>query len=223
VNVHVGQVKQRLDGYALLKLTGIEIMKSALLFSIALTALLFQLVANADRSTHSGSWKGPLEVGQPLPVLDIQAGGEISVSNNKIVKKPWSSMSFENKGQVQIVQYIAANRGVYRQNKPFTDALDKKQLSSEQLNTTVILHMADTMPFAKNIVVKKVAEKKVNSQEINFVIDDIGVGMQRWGVKHYSFAIIVLDRSGKVLFSKDGPMTEAEVESTIKLIEKQTS
>jgi len=164
-----------------------------------------------------------LERGQSLPVLDIHVGGEISISDDNIVKKPWSSKSFESKGKVQLVQYVAANRGAARQNKPFTDTLIEKQFTSEQLSTTVIVQMADTMRFVKGIVVKKLAKNKVKHQTIDFVVDDSGVGLQRWGMKHKSNAIIVLDAGGKVLFAKDGPLSEIEIESTIKLIEKQMS
>ena len=161
-----------------------------------------------------------LQPGQSLPVLDIKMGGEISVSDRNIVKTPWSSKSFESKGKVQLVQYIAAVKGAVRQNKPFTDTLVEKQFSSEQLDTTVIVHTADTLAFAKGFVVKRVAKNKVKHQEVNFVIDDNGVGLQRWGMKHKSSAIIVLDASGRILFAKDGPLTEFEIESAIKLIEK---
>jgi YtfJ family uncharacterized protein len=162
-----------------------------------------------------------VEPGQSLPVLDIHVGGEISISDDNIVKRPWSSKSFESKGKVQLVQYVAANRGAARQNKLFNDTLIEKHFSSEQLSTTVIVQMADTMRFIKGIVVKKLAKNKVKHQTIDFVVDDNGVGLQSWGMKHKSSAIIVLDAGGKVLFAKDGPLSEIEIESTIKLIEKQ--
>lgn len=60
-------------------------------------------------------------------------------------------------------------------------------------------------------------------QTINFVIDDNGLGLERWGMKNKSCAIIILDANGKVLFAKDGPLSEIEIENTIKLIEKQMS
>jgi YtfJ family uncharacterized protein len=170
-----------------------------------------------------GKSNGSLEPGQSLPVLDIHVGGEISVSDNNIVKEPWSSRSFERNGKVQLVQYVSANRGAARQNKPFTDTLIKKHFSSEQLATTVIVNMADTMALFKGIVVNKIAKNKVKHKTINFVIDDNGVGLQRWGMKHKSYAIIVLDASGKVLFAKDGPLSELEIENTIKLIETHMS
>jgi len=227
---------------------GVDFMKSTRMPSLALVAsvaLLFQSavlavehtgvqVSKADQlqpeldgkdGSHrfDGKTDVSLQPGQSLPVLEIQAGGEISVSDNNIIKTPWSSKSFESKGKVQLVQYIAANRGAARQNKPFTDSLIEKRFSSEQLSTTVIVHMADTMALIKGIVVNKIAKNKVKHQTINFVIDDNGVGLQRWGMKNKSYAIIVLDAGGKVLFAKDGPLSEVEIESTIELIEKQMS
>jgi YtfJ family uncharacterized protein len=164
-----------------------------------------------------------IELGQSLPFLDIQMRGEITVNGNAIVTNPWDSKNFDSKGRVQVVQYVAANRTAARQNKAFIDILNEKQFSPEKLDRTVIIHMADTMAFAKGIVVKRIARKKAEQELINFVVDDKGLGLHRWGMKHKSYAIIVLDASGKVLYAKDGPLSEAEIESTIELIEKQIS
>ena len=168
--------------------------------------------------SHTG-----LQTGLSLPVLDIQSGGEIHVSDNNIIKRPWSSSCLESKGKVQVVQYIAANFGVRKQNKSFNDSLIEKRFTSDQMSTTIIVNMADTMDFAKEMVVKKVAKNKAKHQTIDFIIDDQGVGLQRWGMKNKSSAVIVLDENGKVLFAKDGPLSEIEVERTIKLIETHLS
>ena len=164
-----------------------------------------------------------LQPGQALPILDIHEGGEVTVSDNNVIKTPWSSTSFENKGKVQFVQYVSANRGAARQNKSFTNALIERRFSSDQLNTTVIVNLSDTMSLLKGIVVNKVARNKVKHQSISFVIDDDGMGLQRWGMKNESCAIIILDADGKVLFAKDGQLSEHEVESTMELIESQLS
>jgi len=203
-------------------------MKSAHLPSLALVAsaaMLFQSAVFAVEHHDPGAIElhTGLETGQSLPVLEIQAGGEIHVSDNNIIKRPWSSKCFDGKGKVQVVQYVSANFGAARQNKPFTDSLIEKRFTSEQLSTTVIVNMADTMALAKGLVVKKVAKNKARHQTIEFVIDDDGVGLQRWGMKNKSFAVIVLDANGRVLFAKDGPLSELEIESTIKLIESQMS
>jgi hypothetical protein len=175
-----------------------------------------------DDSHGFAGMKGiSLESGQIPPVLEIQVGGEISVSDKNVTKTPWSSKSFESNGKVQLVQYVAANRSASRQNKPFNDALIEKKFSSAQLSTTVIVQMADTLGLVKGIVANQLAKNKAKHETINFVLDENGVGLQRWGMKNKSYAIIVLDASGKVLFVKDGPLSEIEIESTIELIENQ--
>ena len=201
-------------------------MKPVRVPSITLVAsvlMLFQssVFAVEQRETGVVETQPGLMLGQSLPVLDIQAGGEIQVNDKDIIKRPWSSKCFDSKGKVQLVQYIAANFGVRGQNKTFTDTLVKKRFTSEQLSTTVIVNMADTMELAKDMVVKKVAKNKARHQTIDFVIDDHGVGLQRWGMKNKSYAVIVLDADGKILFAKDGPLSEFEIESTIELIENQ--
>jgi YtfJ family uncharacterized protein len=188
---------------------------------VALFTMLFQTAVFAvDLETQDDS---SLARGHSLPLLDIEAGGEIFVSDDKVIKTPWSSTSFEKGDKVQLVQYIAANRGAIRQNQHFTDALIERKFSSKELNTTVIVNMADTMSLFKGIVFNRLAKNKVKHESINFVVDDQGVGLQRWGMKNKSFAIIILDAGGKVLFAKDGPLSDSEVESTLRLIEEQMS
>ena len=205
---------------------GIEIMKIAFLprvTLVALAAMLFQTTVFAvDLKTDRNS-DDSLAPGHSLPVLDIEAGGEIFVSDDRVVKVPWSSKSFDQNNKVQLVQYIAANRGAIQQNKPFSDALIQKHFSSENLETTIIVQMADTMSLIKGIVTNRMAKSKIKHESINFVIDDQGVGLQRWGMKPKSCAVIVLDASGKVLFAKDGPLSDVEIESTLRLIEQQMS
>jgi YtfJ family uncharacterized protein len=191
--------------------TGVELSKVA------------QHYPGLDDRGNSQEVNGSLKHGQSLPYLDIQVGGEISVSNDDIVKKPWNSKSFETKGKIQLVQYVAAIPGAARQNKAFNDLLIEKKFSSKYLETTVIVHFADTMSLLKGIVVNRVAKNKAMHEKINFVIDDNGVGLQRWGMKNKSSAIIVLDANGKILFAKDGPLSVYEIESTIALIENQMS
>ena len=187
----------------------------------AVAAMLFQTaVFAADMRTNRNS-DDSLAPGHSLPLLDIEAGGEIFVNDDKVVKVPWSSTSFDQNNKVQLVQYIAANRGAIKQNKPFTDALIKKRFSSKDLNTTIIVQMADTMSFLKGIVTNRMAKSKLKHETINFVIDDQGVGLQRWGMKPKSCAVIILDASGKVLFAKEGPLSDVEIENTLRLIEQQ--
>lgn len=195
---------------------GIETMKLSKLFYPAGIVLITFLSQTALYAEY-----GSLGTGQPLPYLDIEAGGEISVRNNNVSLSPWSSKSFEGTGKVQIVHYLAANRSVARQNKPFSRAVDEKLFSTQKMDKTVIVHMADTLSLARGIVINTLADKKSTHQNINFVIDDDGIGLERWGMKHESYAVIILDGSGNLLFAKDGPLSEVEIEHTIELIERQ--
>jgi len=40
---------------------------------------------------------------------------------------------------------------------------------------------------------------------------------------HITFAVIVLDASGKGLFAKNGPLSDSDIENTIRLIENHMS
>ena len=199
--------------------------RSLVMVLVASFAMLSQTVAFAvnNRDPAVSETQTDLKYGYTLPVLHIRAGGEIHVSDNNLIKRPWSSSCLHDKGKVQVVQYIAANLGVRKQNKAFNESLIEKRFTSEQMSTTIIVNMADTMEMAKGMVMKKLAKSKVEHHTIDFVIDDQGVGLQRWGMKNKSSAVIVLDEYGRVLFAKDGPLSDIEIEATIRLIEAHMS
>jgi len=184
----------------------------------AAIALLSQPALSAG-----GNDSGSLSMGEHLPYLGFDTGGEISVSNNDISMMPWNSKSLEKTGKVQLVHYVPANRRVALQNQPFSEAVIERQFSTQRVNKTVIVHMADTMSLLRGLVVTKLADRKSLNQEVRFVIDDDGAGLSRWGIKNKSHAIIILDGNGKLLFVKDGALSEAEIEQTIEMIERQVT
>ena len=47
------------------------------------------------------------------------------------------------------------------------------------------------------------------------------LGLERWGVKKKSCAVIVLDGYGKVLFAKNGTLTKTETKQALDLIDGQ--
>ena len=177
----------------------------------------------ADPDTRANSRLNAitLQTGEALPVLDIDAGGEISIAEDNVMKRPWSSSSFENKGKVQLVQYIAANRGAMRENKPFNDSLIARRYNSQQMSMTVIVNMSDTLSLFKGFVLNKIAKSKIKHQSISFVLDNQGLGLERWGVKKKSCATIILDGDGKILFAKNGPLTKTEIKQALDLIDGQ--
>lgn len=75
--------------------------------------------------------------------------------------------------------------------------------------------------MSRAIVKNKLEKSKVKHETISFVMDEQGLGLERWGMAKQSSAVFVLDAGGKILFAKDGPLSQVEIEDTIKLIEEQ--
>ena len=53
------------------------------------------------------------------------------------------------------------------------------------------------------------------------VVDARGIGLRRWGLQEGSGAIALLDRSGDVLFFKEGGLTDDEVRTVVALVRER--
>ena len=51
--------------------------------------------------------------------------------------------------------------------------------------------------------------------------DSEGIARQAWGLRKKSSTVIILDAEGKVIFFKDGKLSQREIEKAVALIEKE--
>jgi predicted transcriptional regulator len=58
-------------------------------------------------------------------------------------------------------------------------------------------------------------------ETIHFVVDETGQGLREWGIQQKSSAVFVLDAAGRVLFAKNGELSDADIQEAISLIEGQ--
>ena len=53
-----------------------------------------------------------------------------------------------------------------------------------------------------------------------FALDKEGVIRKAWGLPPDSSAVIILNKAGKVVFFKDGQLSQAEIDQAIQVIKK---
>jgi YtfJ family uncharacterized protein len=176
-------------------------MKNALRMVLALLFLVTLVPAAA--------WAGA-ELGQVPPKVELTdpLGGRLD-------GKPWSSE--ELKGKVHVLFYVDPDEK--DTNNETSEALDKEKFPSEKFQSVAIINMAATwMPnFAISSSLKEKQEKYPRTL---YVRDYKKVLVQEWKLTDDSSDILAFDKSGKVIFRKDGKLTPEEIQTLLKVIKE---
>jgi YtfJ family uncharacterized protein len=174
-------------------------MKSALRVVLALLFLVTLVPAAA--------WAGA-ELGQVPPKVELK-----DALGGRLDGKPWSSE--ELKGKVHVLFYVDPDEK--DTNNETSEALDKEKFPSEKFQSVAIINMAATwMPnFAISSSLKEKQEKYPRTL---YVRDYKKVLVQEWKLTDDSSDILAFDKSGKIIFRKDGKLTPEEIQALLKVI-----
>jgi YtfJ family uncharacterized protein len=158
-----------------------------------------------------------ITVGAPVPQLSITDQGELIQKGDDIIFQPWDTSMLP--GKVQVLQYLAARMTASKINEPFTDALREANFSPEKQVTTTVINTNDVMWGTTAFVKSELKSNKKKYPHARMIADSTGKGLDAWSLKKEGSAIAVLDKTGKVIFYKEGAMTAAEIKSTLTLIQ----
>ncbi len=150
-------------------------------------------------------------VGQPLPKVTISGkdGGRVD-------GKPWSSDEFQ--GTMQIVFYIDPDERAL--NDPLTYALQGQEFPKEHFRSVAIINMAAT--WLPNAAIASNLKKKQEEFPLTVYVKDLRrIMVQKWQLADDNNDVVLVDRDGKVIFAKDGKLSDAEVAQVIQLIRER--
>jgi uncharacterized protein len=157
-----------------------------------------------------------IRVGDPLPPLRIAELGECVIRGEEAVFEPWDSNRLQ--GKLALVEYVAARAGVARIHEPLYDEIEKARFPPGALAVTKLVNSDDALWGTSGMVASKVVENKKTFPENSLVVDANGIGLRRWRLREGTGAVALLDRSGEVLFFKEGGPTEDEIRAIVTLI-----
>lgn len=159
-----------------------------------------------------------IELGKSLKSLTIADKGELLQKGKGFEFQPWSSDRL--RGKLHVVQYLAASMSARAINKPFTDKLNTLKKHQEKYIVTVVLNLDDALWGTSLFVISSLKRAKKGHPESSLVVDKNALGRQHWQLKKDNSAIMVINKSGEVIYFKEGAMTEQEISSTIQLIQE---
>lgn len=158
----------------------------------------------------------PPAVGTLLPPLSIDDRGELTLQAEELVFSPWDSSAFD--GGVHVVQYFGATMGDSEKFKPFTDILEKS-FGAKGVEVTTVINMDAALWGTGGFVLSEVKKNKKRYPDSTIVIDEDGLGVKNWGLGKPGSALVIIDNQGTVLYINQDPLTDAELDATLALLQ----
>ncbi|MRI32388.1 YtfJ family protein [Endozoicomonas sp. OPT23] len=158
-----------------------------------------------------------IEVGATLPAVKVTDGGEMVVVKDSVEYQSWSSDT--GAGKVRLINAIAGRGEASEMTTPVMSSLTDAGLPAEQFQTVTLINKDDAMFGTGGFVQSASEENKLKSPEATIILDEEGTVHEAWDLQSKSGAIIVVGKDNKVLYVKEGAMSEAdakEVMTTIK-------
>ena len=128
----------------------------------------------------------------------------------------WDSAMLQDK--VYVVFYVDPDEK--DTNEAFADALKAANLDKTKYATVAIINLAAT--WKPNIVIEALLKSKQKKfPEAIYVKDKKKVLVKEWGLEDDSSVITVIDKGGKVLYTRAGKLDASEITKVITLIQDQ--
>lgn len=159
-----------------------------------------------------------LTVGETLPAATIDQHGEILIQQDKPTYHRWKTADML--GKVRVIQAIAGRSAAKEMNAPLMAALTAAEFSGEKYQTTTIINQDDAMWGTGSLVQSSAEDSKAEFPWSSIVLDENGVVAQGWQLQEESSAIIVQDKQGKILFVKEGALSQADIGQVLSLIKQ---
>lgn len=162
-------------------------------------------------------WANTPVVGSVMPQLIVPAGK----SAGELLLKPDQSFHYQNwqtthlRGKVRVIFHIAGRTSAKSLNKALLDAIKAAQFPQEKYQTTTLINLNDTWMNITRPVIHEAKKNKKIFPWSSIVLDASGILQKQWNLNKKSSAILVVAPTGKVVFFKDGKLSDQEVQDVL--------
>lgn len=149
-----------------------------------------------------------LPVGKKPPVINLS--GDLGA---RVDGTPWSSS--EIKGKVFTMFYVDPDEKDL--NDHVSKRLKKENFPKDKVGSIAVINMDAS--WAPNFAIESSLEDKQKEYPTTIYVKDFEkVLVKKWKLKDDSSDILAFDKTGKVIFSKDGKLSEADIERLLQAI-----
>lgn len=172
--------------------------------------LLLLVLFSANVFAHN------LVSGERVAPVGVADRGELTLRNDDVVWQPWNSARLT--GQPTVILHMAGRLSAKEQNADTLNAIAAARLPVGKFQLMTIVNTDDAIPGSGLFVRRSLIASKRETPAARFIVDERGEVRRAWQLTAGGAAIIVLDKQGRVLFAKDGTLTQAETRQVIRLL-----
>jgi YtfJ family uncharacterized protein len=175
------------------------------------------LILLLSLSLSSFSFSSTLEIGSPLPSVEVNSKGQVAIVGEKLVYQPW--ISNKELGQrLAYVQHLAGRVGVKELNKNLSDAIVAQQVPPDLLDSVIIINSDDSAFGTAWLVSSEIKSNKETYPSSTFINDGKGTVAEAWGLPLKSVTSLIVTANGEVLFRKDGATTDEDIATVMAIL-----
>lgn len=166
--------------------------------------------------------ESPVRLGEVLPEVRLVGDtvGVLALVDDQVYFEPWSTQDLT--GKPRIVYHLAARPGIDKIHAALFAALSELQIDPNTFVTLTLLN-GDDVSFGVTGIARSEFEKNKRKYPAGeFVFDGDASAQRSWQLARKSAAVILVDDRGRVLFFKDGPLSDEETRGLIEQV-KQVS
>ncbi|HAB72864.1 MULTISPECIES: YtfJ family protein [Pantoea] len=157
-----------------------------------------------------------LKQDQRVPAVGVEDKGELIYQQDDFRYQRWNSAQLA--GKVRVIQHIAGRSSAKEKNAAVIEAIKAAAFPHDRYQTTTIVNTDDAIPGTGMFVRSSIESNKKQYPWSQFIVDSKGNVKHAWQLADAGSAIVVLDKSGRVRFVKDGALTQEEVMQVISLV-----
>jgi len=157
-----------------------------------------------------------ITLGQTVPTVNVDSHGEIIIQGDDASYQTWTSQDLV--GKVRVIQAIAGRSSAKEMNAPLMAAITAAKFPSDSYQTTSIINQDDAIWGTGSFVKSSAEDSKKEFPWSSMVLDEEGNVAKAWQLAEESSAIIVQDKQGKVLFVKEGALSDSDIQQVLGLI-----
>lgn len=172
------------------------------------------LLSIAPFITHANN----IKVGQSVAAVSVDKGGEIFIKNDNTSYLPWTTEQML--GKVRVIQAIAGRSSAKAMNAPLMEAITNEHFPEDDYQTTTIVNQNDSIWGTGSFVKSSAEDGKQDFPWSSMVLDSDGVVSKAWLLAESTSTIIVQNKMGQVLYSKQGQLTDQDIQQVLQLIKK---
>lgn len=124
--------------------------------------------------------------------------------------------SDEMKGKLAVLFYVDPDEK--DTNEAFSQALADRRFSLDKYASFAIINMAATW-LPNFAIASSLEEKQKKYPRTVYVMDLKKNFVKKWGLGDDASVIVIMDKSGKVLYRHDGKMSDGEIKKAMAIIE----